>query len=113
MTTATRVHTGASHADLCALLGEFAAVVKATPARQLDPAAIADALAGFADTLGNLHSEPGDDRDVVTVAEHRAEIGLCPDSGDHFYGPACRQHECPTWRQAAYDDYVADTGRLR
>lgn len=104
---------GASHAELCDLLDHFGRVIKATPARDLDPKAIASALGGFADTLGNLHSEPGDDHDVLTVAEHAKEIGLCPDSGGHFYGPACRPHECPTWRQAEYEDYVADTGRLR
>lgn len=104
---------GASHAELCDLLDHFAAVIKVTPARQLDPPSIASALIGFADTLGNLHTEPGDDRDVLTVAEHAKEIGLCPDSLDHFYGPACGPYECPTWRQAEYEDYVADTGRLR
>jgi hypothetical protein len=111
MPAPARIYTGASHADLCKLLDEFATVIRST--RHLDGEKIADALGGFADTLANLHSESGDDRDALTVDEHRAAIGICPDGGAHFFGPACRPHECPTFLTADYEDYMADTGRLR
>jgi hypothetical protein len=106
------VERGATHAELCELLDRYAKAIGET-AYILDLKAVADALGGFADTLGNLHSEPGDDTDVLTVAEHAKEIGLCPDSLDHLYGPACRAHECPTYATAEYEDRVAETGRLR
>ena len=105
--------TGASHADLCTLLDEFAVLIRNATPREIDLSKVAEALGAFADTLGNLHSEPGDDRDSLTLDEWRAEIGICTDSGDHFYGEACRPQECPTYREACYEDYMAETGRLR
>lgn len=86
-----RVFTGASHAELCLLLTEYATVIRST--RHLDGEKVADALAGFADTLQNLHSEPGDDRDALTLDEWRAEIGLC---GDHLTAD-CHVHQCESY----------------
>jgi hypothetical protein len=103
---------GASHAELCELLDTYAELLGSPSLRYPTRSEIQAALGGFVDTLGNLHSEPGDDRDVLTLAEHRREIGMCPDGGDHWYAD-CGPHECPTWREAAYEDHMADTGRLR
>lgn len=76
---------------------------------------VGDALGGLVDALHNqiTDPEPADSRGPQTAEEIAAELGLCPDSQDHLFSSACGAHECPTWRQAEYDDHVAETGRLR
>jgi hypothetical protein len=76
---------------------------------------VAGALGALIDALHNqiTDPEPADSRDACTAEEIAKELGLCPDSGDHLYGAACASYECPTWREAEYEGYVADTGWLR
>ena len=66
---------------------------------------VRDALAAFRDALQNQieYPEPADTRDSMTLAEWRKEIGLCPDTADHF-AARCHRYQCRTF----VDDLAAE-----
>ena len=50
--------------------------------------------------LDDLASELRGTRGPNTLAQHRDEIGLCPDGGGHWGGSwgHCDTHDCPTYK---------------
>lgn len=97
--------TGASHAEVCDLLRTYAKLLGEGGTRQPTRAEIAEALGGFADTFDRLHGEPGPDLDGLTLAEHRTEIGMCPDGDDHWAAD-CHGYECRSWCDDRDANYV-------
>lgn len=114
-TVPARVYTGATPAEIARVFAEYVAALTASdgPLPAGSRKEVADQLAGFVDAMANQIGAPADDRDVDNIDEWRRHAGLCPDAGDHLYGPTCRRYECATWLEAEYEDHVADTGRLR
>lgn len=117
MTTTINSGAEATAADLSELAAQYASALydlsRDMDVRGRRAAADAKALRFLGADFTRLQADPTSDDDRLTVADWRAELGLCPDGDPHFGGAQCSGHECPTYRQATYDDHIADTGRLR
>lgn len=105
----------ATAADLSQLAAEYASALGDLPwdARPARTGRDRAALVALHTELERLLADPDSDDDRLTIAEWRAELGLCPDGDPHFVGRMCRAHECPTQRTADYEAFVDETGRLR
>lgn len=95
------------HTGLLVVLREYAEALKEGRHLARSRECIASALDGFADTLGNLHDEGG--RDSLTLREHRKELGLCEDGGEHF-AERCHLFECETWWEHRQDERLDAIG---